>query len=236
MGKNSRAYMAASVAIIAVASASVVQGQESASDLLSLDNSSLRSEIQMRYDAGLAASQDPAIVNADDPRLLWANETKVQCGIALGYLKSSTRDEVSISKCDMAYRLMQRVPKPAPVPTPPPPPPQHCTNPVQGTVYFEFDSDTPPENAMEVVNTVARNFEVCDWQSFAIVGHTDRAGTNSYNEDLSIRRANAIRDLMRARGITRPISVGARGEEVPKVPTPDGERNAQNRRVEITVN
>ena len=107
------------VSTVAIAAAAVaVPGHAQDSSLSGLDLNSPRSEIQQRYDAALALSTDPAIVSGDNSRYVWANEAKVQCGIALGYLKSSTRDEVSIGKCEMAARLMNRVPAPY---TPPPP-------------------------------------------------------------------------------------------------------------------
>ena len=70
------------------------------------DTDSLRSEIQQHYDAALVMTLDQAIVRANDPRYTWASEAKVQCGIALGYLKSNTRDETSIGKCRTAAELM----------------------------------------------------------------------------------------------------------------------------------
>src|SRR5688572_23735856 len=84
------------------------------------------SQIQQRYDAALAATLDPAIVRANDTRYTWASEAKVQCGIALGFFKSGTRDETSISKCNTAYDMMLRRPPPPAPPPPTPPPPQAC--------------------------------------------------------------------------------------------------------------
>ena len=84
--------------------------------LMAMDSGSLEGEIQTRYDAGLATSLDSAIQAANDPRYLWALEAKVQCGIALGYLKSSTRDETSIRNCDRAYHRMTYVAPRAPAP------------------------------------------------------------------------------------------------------------------------
>lgn len=212
----------------------IAQAQSSGEDLLSLGDSSLRSELGMRYDAGLAATRDPAIVAADDARFLWASETKVQCGIAIGYMKSSTRDETSIRKCGDAYaRLIRTQVAPPPVESKP----DVCNQKVAGIVFFEFDSSTPPAEAAQTIDFVANNVSVCGWDGFLVAGHTDRAGSNSYNQALSIRRAEAVASIMASRGISRDaISVSAFGEEEPRVETPDGERNPQNRRVEITVN
>ena len=70
----------------------------------------------------------------------------------------------------------------------------------------------------------------------AIEGHTDARGTDAYNQDLSERRAAAVRDAMDQLGVTRArFSVEGFGESRPFASnaTPAGMR--QNRRVEITL-
>lgn len=207
--------------------------------LSGLDLGSLRSEIQQRYDAALTLSVDPAIMNADNSRYVWANEGKVQCGIALGYLKSSTRDETSIGKCELAARLMNRVPTPMAPPPPPTvaaPPAEICSQRLPGIVFFEFDSAAPPSDATQTIEFVSRNAAACRWTAFEVTGHTDRAGSNAYNVGLSERRAQAVAALMASMGVPQSaITTGARGEEEPRVPTEDGVRNPQNRRVEIGI-
>lgn len=207
--------------------------------LSGLDLGSLRSEIQQRYDAALALSVDPAIMNADNSRYVWANEAKVQCGIALGYLKSSTRDETSIGKCELAARLMNRVHTPMAPPAPPivaAPPAEICSQRLPGIVFFEFDSAAPPVDATQTIEFVSRNAAACRWAAFEVTGHTDRAGSNAYNVGLSERRAQAVASLMASMGVPQSaITTAARGEEEPRVPTEDGVRNPQNRRVEIGV-
>ncbi|MFN6936780.1 MAG: OmpA family protein [Tsuneonella sp.] len=225
---------AAAIAVAAIA----VPGHAQDSSLSGMDLSSLRSEIQQRYDAGLALSTDPTIVSGNDSRYVWANEAKVQCGIALGYLKSSTRDEVSISKCEMAARLMNRVPTPV-APPPPPviaPPSEVCSQTLPGIVFFEFDSSALPADANQTIEFVSRNAAACNWTAFDVVGHADRSGSDAYNVGLSQRRAEAVASLMSQMGIApAAIATSAKGEEQPRVPTEDGVRNPQNRRVEIGV-
>ena len=222
-----------------LAAATAVPGQAQDSSLSGMDIGSLRGEIQQRYDAGLALSTDPSVVNANDSRFMWANEAKAQCGIALGYLKSSTRDETSIGKCELAARMMNRVATPMAQMSPAPVaagPSEICDRRLPGMVFFEFDVATPPADATPAIEFVSRNAAACGWTAFEVIGHADRAGSNQYNLNLSERRAEAIADLMGSMGIARPaITTGARGEEQPRVPTEDGVRNPQNRRVEIGV-
>lgn len=210
--------------------------QETTDGLAGADVDTLRSEIGQRYDAALAATLDPAVINADDPRYTWASEAKVQCGIALGYLKSSTRDQTSISKCQTAYAMMTRQPALAAAPPPPPPPPQACPGDLPGMIFFDWDSDVPPVDAGQTAAFVARNAGPCGWSSFGATGHADRSGSDAYNVELSRRRAEAVASLLASAGIPRAsITTDARGEEQPRVPTADGVREPQNRRVEITV-
>lgn len=69
-----------------------------------------------------------------------------------------------------------------------------------------------------------------------VVGHTDSTGAEEYNQALSERRANAVRDYLVDRG-TDPwiLSASGRGETQPR-DTNDTEAGRQlNRRVEIFV-
>lgn len=227
------------VSTIAIAVAAyAVPGLAQDSSLSGLDLGSLRSEIQQRYDAALTLSTDPAIVSGDNPRYVWANEAKVQCAISLGYLKSSTRDEVSISKCEMASNLMNRVSTPMapPPPAAPAPPSEVCSQRLPGIVFFEFDSAALPADANQTIEFVSTNAAACGWTAFDVIGHADRSGSNAYNTGLSERRAQAVAALMASMGVPQSaITTGARGEEEPRVPTEDGVRNPQNRRVEIGV-
>lgn len=226
--------------IIGSALPATLSAQDLSADLASSDIGTLRGEIQTRYDAALAATRSDGIISANDPRYIWASEAKVQCAIALGFLKSRTRDETSISKCDYAYQRIAIVPRgPAPAPViaqPPSPPPQVCQDRQPGIVFFEFDSDVPRDGAAETIQFLAGNAQSCGWSSFSIVGHTDRAGSNAYNDDLSMRRAQSVADLMVSLGIGRgSIRISAKGENNPRVPTADGVRSPENRRVEVTV-
>lgn len=207
-------------------------------DLMGLNDGELRDALDMRYDAALAATLDPAIINATDARFHWASEAKVQCAIAIGFTKNDLRDEDSIRKCDAAYRRLM-APPPAPPPPPPPPPipvrPAICDQAVN-TVFFDFDSRAAPQSTAATAQFLRSNTQTCGWTGFDVVGHTDRAGSDAYNDTLSMARARSVADIMVAQGIPETmITVAGRGEHDLAVQTVDGERNPQNRRVVITV-
>ncbi len=69
-----------------------------------------------------------------------------------------------------------------------------------------------------------------------IVGHTDSDGTEEYNQALSIRRANSVRDYLVSKGVDASIiDVSGEGETNPVVSNKTREGRAQNRRVEISI-
>ena len=171
-----------------------------------------------------------------DSQYFWASEAKVQCGIAMGFLKSGTRDADSISKCELFTARI--VPAPPAPPPPPPPiiPPAQCTEQLPMMVYFDWDSAVPNAGATDVVALIAENRAICNWNNFTVIGHTDRSGPDSYNFPLSERRAEAIAAMMQSAGISASsMVVEGRGETERMVETVDGERNPANRRVEINA-
>lgn len=206
--------------------------------------STLRKEVKSRYDAALSRSTDTSVVAANSAIHTWASDAKVQCGIALGFLKSGTKDADSLRRCDFAYGMMNNAPPPAspPVatvapPPPPPPPADNCPPDVAATFFFDFNSVTPSSDAQASAAFMAENRARCSWRNFTVVGHTDRAGSDDYNNKLSQRRGQAVADIMIAAGIpSADINVSGKGESDLRVQTVDGERTPANRRVEVRVN
>ena len=102
-------------------------------------------------------------------------------------------------------------------------------------VFFDWDrSDVTPE-ASTVLDNAYTAYGNCNSVPIMVAGHADRSGAATYNVDLSQRRANAVRGYLTTRGIAdETISTQAFGESRNRVPTADGVREPQNRRVEIT--
>ena len=123
-------------------------------------------------------------------------------------------------------------PKPAPVAKPKPKPAPPITR--SFLVFFDWDkSDITPE-ARRVISQAAANSRKAGVTRITLTGHADRSGPERYNMALSLRRAKAVkREMMRNGVAAKDIAVFGRGETQPLVPTPDGVREPQNRRVEI---
>ena len=206
------------------------------SPLNDLGVSELRSELTSRYDAAVTMTQDSNVVRSDDSKFLWASETKVWCGIALGHTKTSTKDAESSNKCDAFYARMTAAPRPMPAPyVPPPPAPQPaCTASRATEVFFDWNVDVPAGEAETTLQAIAQNRAQCGWGPLTITGHADKSGSDAYNNGLSQRRANNIAAALERLGVPRgDMTVVAKGEGQPKVDTADGVREPANRRVEV---
>ncbi len=215
----------------------------SVEDLLALDRGDLRDEINSRYDEALAKTRDPAIIGGDDERFLWASQAKVQCGIALGYLKSGAKDRVSIGKCADAYVRMQGPvaapapvePAPVPVPAPEPMLPVLC-NKGPFIVFFDWNSSDITPEATTTLDSMLASYSGCGGAAVTISGYADRSGTDRYNLGLSDRRAQGVAQYLTGKGVAGgAVTAKGFGETNPRVPTEDGVREPQNRRVEISI-
>ncbi len=70
----------------------------------------------------------------------------------------------------------------------------------------------------------------------SVVGHSDTLGDKTYNLDLSMRRAQAVKQQLVDKGIDAAlIDISSHGEENPLVKTADNVANARNRRLEVVV-
>jgi len=127
---------------------------------------------------------------------------------------------------------------PAPPPPPPvvqaPPPPPPARN---YLVFFDFDKADLKSDAQAIVTQAAQAFPKSQGVTrIQATGHADRAGSDAYNLKLSQRRAQAVKNELVKQGVpANVITVIAKGEREPLVPTADGVREPQNRRVEIVL-
>lgn len=205
------------------------------SPLLDLGKSELKGEVRTRYDAALAATRADDVRRGEDARFTWASEAKVQCGIALGFLKSGKVDEDSVNRCD-AFSARLAAPPPAPAMPGAPSASANCPPEMKALVFFDWNADAPLPEAGGTISQIADQRAACGWTKFNVVGHTDKSGTDLYNEGLSTRRAANVAAMMAQAGIASgDVATEARGESQVMIETADGVREAQNRRVEIVA-
>ena len=119
-------------------------------------------------------------------------------------------------------------------PPPPPPPPPEPQMPMNYLVFFDWDRSDLTEEGMRVVAAAAQNALSGGISTIMATGHADLSGPDPYNMGLSQQRAETVRDQLILLGVpAEMISIAWKGEREPLVPTPDGVREPQNRRVEI---
>ncbi len=102
-------------------------------------------------------------------------------------------------------------------------------------VFFDWNRADLTDRARQIIAQAADAARAAPTR-LEVSGHADRSGTPQYNQVLSRRRAEAVAAELVRRGIARTeISIQAFGESRPLVPTADGVREPQNRRVEIVL-
>jgi outer membrane protein OmpA-like peptidoglycan-associated protein len=103
-------------------------------------------------------------------------------------------------------------------------------------VFFDFDRYNLTPDARRVIDAAAGVYKVGGHARIDVSGYTDLAGTQAYNLRLSQRRADAVAAYLARQGVPKNVmDVKWFGKEHPRVPTADGVREPQNRRVEIVM-
>ena len=101
-------------------------------------------------------------------------------------------------------------------------------------VRFDFNKATIKPEYRELIEKLAAATQENKNIKVSVVGHTDTAGSKSYNYALGGRRAEAVQKMLIQYGIpASQIVAVSSGEEDLAVPTPDNTPNAANRRVRV---
>ncbi|MBK7794442.1 MAG: OmpA family protein [Betaproteobacteria bacterium] len=156
-----------------------------------------------------------------------------------------------------ALKVAEAPRAPAPVTAPPPPPapapaaapapapaPQVQKITLDSKVLFDFDQAVlkPEGKAAIDSQVVGKLAQVQKLEVVLVTGHTDRLGSDAYNQKLSVKRADAVRDYLVGKGVDKAkIETLGMGEKQPVVQCEQKNRKeliaclAPNRRVEVQV-
>lgn len=108
--------------------------------------------------------------------------------------------------------------------------------PIRFILYYDEANVEVTEESRPVLEALLAEVARRNAVEVEITGHTDRAGEVSDNDRLALERAQAVRVKLMQVGLhTNFIRTVGRGEREPLVPTPDGQLEPRNRRVEILV-
>jgi outer membrane protein OmpA-like peptidoglycan-associated protein len=103
-------------------------------------------------------------------------------------------------------------------------------------VFFDWDKSTLTDRARSIIKEAADNSTHVQYTRIDVNGYTDTSGTPQYNMGLSVRRADAVKgELVRDGVPVAAIATQGFGETHLLVPTGNGVREPQNRRVEIVI-
>jgi outer membrane protein OmpA-like peptidoglycan-associated protein len=103
-------------------------------------------------------------------------------------------------------------------------------------LYFENDTSTLTPDSQLRYKAVFADIRRRQVYEVEVIGHTDTLGNPPYNQQLSMSRAEMIRDRLVKNGLNpKSISVAGRGQLDLAVLTADQVAEPRNRRVEITV-
>lgn len=102
-------------------------------------------------------------------------------------------------------------------------------------VFFDLDDARVTNDAHAILAQAAADAQAGNAISIQVVGHADASGGEDYNMALSRRRAQYVQAELAQMGVNpRAMDTVARGETDLLVPTADGVKEPQNRRVEVT--
>ncbi|MGI3777488.1 MAG: OmpA family protein [Janthinobacterium lividum] len=121
-------------------------------------------------------------------------------------------------------------PAPAPIATPPVAPARTYL------VFFDWDRADLTTRARQIISEAAQASTRVHTTRIEVNGYTDLSGTPAYNQRLSVRRAESVQAELVRDGVPKSeIGIHGFGETNPLVPTAQGVREPQNRRVEIIL-
>lgn len=105
-----------------------------------------------------------------------------------------------------------------------------------GDVLFDTGKATLKPGARTTTERLGKFLQDSPERTIIIEGHTDSVGSGEYNQDLSQRRADAVRTALLERGVAidRIQSLG-KGEDYPVASNDDSGGRQQNRRVEVVI-
>ena len=181
---------------------------------------------------GLAVTLEYRYMGTLEPSLSGRVVTPAGTTVSRGKFDAGNAENHSIM-LGLRYAFNQPRPAPAPVAMAPAAAPAPART---YLVFFDWDRADLTDRARQIIAEAAQAVTTTGTTRIEVAGHADRSGTPQYNQRLSLRRAEAVAAELARRGISRSaMSIEAFGESRPLVPTADGVREPQNRRVEIIL-
>jgi OOP family OmpA-OmpF porin len=102
--------------------------------------------------------------------------------------------------------------------------------------FFDFDKSVVKPEGKAKLDDLASKVSGINLEVVIAVGHTDSKGTATYNQALSVRRAEAVKAYLVSKGIeSNRVYTEGKGLTQPVADNATSEGRAKNRRVEVEV-
>ncbi len=125
-------------------------------------------------------------------------------------------------------------PVPVPVPAPAAPVSEKVT--FAADAFFDFDKSVVKPEGKAKLDDLVGKMGAINLEVIIAVGHTDSVGSDAYNQNLSVRRSEAIKAYLTSKGVEKNrVYTEGKGEKQPVADNKTSEGRAKNRRVEIEV-
>lgn len=189
-----------------------------------IDNEEWRTDLRVARNALIAAYRDGAREN--NPVVAASAQSNYDCWVEQSE-EGWQMDHIAECREGFMNAMNQLNPEqPAPAPM--------AQEQAPVLVFFDFDVARVPAEADPLLGSIADVAQDNPNMRLEVVGHADRAGSTAYNNRLSENRARNVADALSARGVPMDrMTVDWKGEMDPRVPTGDGVREPENRRVVI---
>jgi OmpA-OmpF porin, OOP family len=172
--------------------------------------------------AGVVAALSPGISLAEGPNHGYVIDTArgvVISGTGLCWHSGTWKPTDTNEQCDPNFIPMKVAEAPAPklaviTPAPVKIVPQKIS--FSADALFDFDKSVLKPEGKAMLDELARGLNGAEYNDILATGHTDRFGSAQYNQALSQRRANAVRDYLASKDIPADrINAEGRGETQP---------------------
>ena len=180
--------------------------------------------------AGIVAAALPvmasAATSANDGYLVDSAGSIVKSGFGECWHTGYWTPALAVDECDAAadkpVAMLPPQPSAKPV-SPPPPVPAPARQEVLvskinflDAAHFDFDESMLRPEGEAMLDGLVRKLDGATYEAIQVTGHADRFGTDEYNMELSLRRANEVKRYLVSKGIPADrIKVEGKGEMQP---------------------
>ncbi len=164
----------------------------------------------------------------------WKNGTNELC-----WRDATWTPATAAAGCDgaiVAPRAAAPAAAPAPAARPAPPPAAATKVTYAADTFFDFDKSVLKADGKAKLDDLVGKVKAINLEVIIAVGHTDSAGSDAYNQKLSVKRADAVKAYLTTKGIEKNrVYTEGKGEKQPVADNKTDAGRSKNRRVEIEV-